>query len=244
MNTSRVILHVDADAFFASCEQAIHPEWKGKPVVCKGNQGTVIAMSYEAKRFGIVRGMTVCDVRHMCPVAIIVSADYDVYTRFAMRMFAIIRRYVGTIEEYSIDEAFADITDVPTSLSMTYEQLLQCIQEDIWLSLGISVSLGCAPTKTLAKIASAIKKPHGCLAMPTMKDVRHHLYDIAMSSVWGIEPHHVHNLKIFGIQTVKDFVSRGELFIKSHFDSSICTIYRELKGMLMYEFTIRYTTVI
>jgi len=104
------IMHVDADAFFASCEQAANPKLRGKPVVTGKERGIASAVSYEAKARGVRRGMTIRDVKAICPEAIHLPSDYETYSLFSQRMFAIMRRYTPAVEEYSIDEAFCDLT--------------------------------------------------------------------------------------------------------------------------------------
>src|SRR3989339_2043447 len=106
----QAIVHVDADAFFASVEQAVHPRLKGKPVVTGAERGLVIALSYEAKAYGIKRGMLGAEAKKLCPQVIFVSSDYETYGLVSKRMFDVIRRFTPQVEEYSIDEAFADIT--------------------------------------------------------------------------------------------------------------------------------------
>lgn len=234
-NSSRVILHVDADAFFASCEQAMHPQWKGKPVVCGGEKGIATAFSYEAKKFGVKRGMRMAEVKQLCPHAIITNSDFEVYNLFSRRMFDIIKNYCGEVEEYSIDEVFTDITGIPQTLGMDYEKLLQCIQEDIELSLGISVSLGCAPSKTLAKIASSYKKPHNRKVMITTKEIMATTQNTSVENVWGIGVAQRKLLQRFGIKTVGDLMARGELFVMRNFNAPLLATYRELKGVSLFE---------
>lgn len=103
------IMHMDADAFFASCEQAIHPELKGRPVITGKERGIVAAASYEAKRRGVDRGMSLWEVKKVCPDAVILPSDYETYSLFSVRMFEILRRFSPAVEEYSIDEAFVDL---------------------------------------------------------------------------------------------------------------------------------------
>jgi DNA polymerase-4/DNA polymerase V len=95
----RAIVHLDADAFFASCEQAIHPEYRGKPVITGKERGIVAAASYEAKRLGIGRGTPLWEVKKICPEAIIVPSDYETYSLFSKRMFEIMRRFTSDVEE-------------------------------------------------------------------------------------------------------------------------------------------------
>ena len=117
------IVHLDADAFFAACEQAIHPEYRGQPIITGGERGIAAALSYEAKRLGAKRGMSLSDIKRLIPNVIIVPSDYETYSLFSKRMFAIMRRYTSQVEEYSIDEAFADITGLRRPLNMPYQQI-------------------------------------------------------------------------------------------------------------------------
>src|SRR6266550_3267203 len=106
----RAILHVDGDSFFAACEIARDPRLKGKPVVTGKERGIVSACTYDLKARGIKRGMTLVEVRKIAPDAIILPSDYETYSLFSNRMYEIVRRYTPTVEEYSIDECFADLT--------------------------------------------------------------------------------------------------------------------------------------
>ena len=89
----RAIMHIDADAFFASCEQAIHPELRGRPVICGKERGIVAAASYEAKARGVSRGVRLSEVKKICPDAVILPSDYETYSLFSVRMFDILRRF-------------------------------------------------------------------------------------------------------------------------------------------------------
>ena len=104
------ILHMDADAFFASVEQALNPSLRGKPVVTGKERGIIACANYQAKALGIKRGTPLFQARRICPSLVILPSDYESYSLFSRRMFNILRRFTPTVEEYSIDEAFADIT--------------------------------------------------------------------------------------------------------------------------------------
>lgn len=105
----RAILHIDGDSFFASCEVAKNPTLRGKPVITGKERGIVSAATYEAKARGVTRGMRLSEVRTVCPDAIILPSDYETYSIFSYRMYEIVRRYTPAVEEYSIDECFADL---------------------------------------------------------------------------------------------------------------------------------------
>ena len=105
----RAVLHVDGDAFFTSVEQSMHPALKGKPVVTGKERGIIACASYEAKALGIKRGVSLWDARKMCPELVVLPSDYETYSIYSKRMFEIMRRYTPEVEEYSIDEGFADV---------------------------------------------------------------------------------------------------------------------------------------
>src|SRR3970040_9358 len=138
----RAILHVDADAFFASCEQALHPELRGRAVITGKERGIVAAASYEAKDRGVKRGMRLFEVKKVCPDAVILPSDYETYSLFSVRMFEILRRFSPDVEEYSIDEAFVDLTGLRRSFHCSYGDIAQRVQDTVAKERGISVSIG------------------------------------------------------------------------------------------------------
>ena len=103
------IVHLDGDAFFASCEQSIHPELKGRPVITGAERNIVASMSYEAKALGIKRATPLWEAKKICPGLVVLPSDYETYSLISKRMFAIMRRCTPVVEESSIDEGFADI---------------------------------------------------------------------------------------------------------------------------------------
>jgi nucleotidyltransferase/DNA polymerase involved in DNA repair len=107
---SRAIVHIDGDAFFASCEQSRRPKLQGRPVVTGKERNIAASMSYEAKAAGVTRGMPLAEIRKICPDAVILPSDYETYSLLSKRFFAIVQRYTPDVEDYSIDECFADLT--------------------------------------------------------------------------------------------------------------------------------------
>ena len=114
---------MDGDAFFVGVEVAKNPKLKGKPVVTGEERGIVSALSYEAKAIGIVRGMSIYKVKKDFPSVIVVPGDYAAYAKYSSMMFDIVRRYADDVEEYSIDECFADLTGLDRPLKMTYKEI-------------------------------------------------------------------------------------------------------------------------
>ncbi|MEN6622545.1 MAG: DNA polymerase IV, partial [Smithella sp.] len=157
----RAIAHIDGDAFFTSCEEAIHPELRGKPLITGGERGIVACASYSAKKIGVKRGVPLHEAKIMCPDLIILPSDYETYSLFSRRMFNIMRRFTPDVEEYSIDEAFTDITGMRRALHSSYEEIALRMKKEIERELGITVSVGLSITKVLAKIASKHQKPAG-----------------------------------------------------------------------------------
>jgi DNA polymerase-4 len=229
----RAILHLDADAFFASCEQAVHPELRGKPVVAGRERGIVAAASYEAKAMGVKTGMSLLDVKKVCPSAIIVPSDYETYSLFSLRMFEILRRFSPDVEEYSIDEAFVDLTGLRRSFHGPYGMIAKKMQETIGRELGITVSVGVSLSKVLAKIGSKHNKPHGLTIIPG-RDIHIYLQKLPIEKIWGIGLNTSAFLRKFGITTALEFARKDEKFIQKHLSKPYKEIWHELNGRSMY----------
>jgi DNA polymerase-4/DNA polymerase V len=229
----RAILHVDADAFFASVEQATDPELRGKPVVVGRERGIVTAVSYEGKALGIKRGMTIAEVKRRFPQAVILDSDYEKYSLFSLRMFDILREFTPDVEEYSIDEAFADLTGLRRLYRCGYEGLALAIKERIKKELGLTVSLGISLTKVLAKIASSWQKPDGLTVIPG-REVHHYLSKLPVSEVWGIGPKTSALCEKLNLKTALDLALKTEDLIKKYFDKRIHEIWLELRGIPVY----------
>ena len=229
----QAILHVDADAFFASCEQAIHPELRGRPVVTGKERGIVAAASYEAKARGVSRGVRLSEVKKICPDAVILPSDYETYSLFSMRMFGIFRRFSPDVEEYSIDEAFVDLTGLRRSFHGPYAMIAGKMQEAVEKELGITVSIGVSLSKVLAKIGSKHKKPHGLTLIPG-RDIHLYLERLPVEKVWGIGPNTAAFLGKFGIKTALQFARKEESFIQKHLSKPYQEIWHELNGRSVY----------
>ena len=200
----RAVLHLDADAFFASCEQAIHPELKGKPVITGKERGIVAAASYEAKARGVKRGMRLFEVKQVCPDTVILPSDYETYSIFSLRMFEILRRFSPDVEEYSIDEAFVDLTGLRRSYHGPYGLIAKKMQDTVETELGFTVSVGVSLTKVLAKIGSKHNKPHGLTIIPG-RDIHLYLEKLPTEKIWGIGSNTAAFLGKFGITTALEF---------------------------------------
>ncbi|MCS7199683.1 MAG: DNA polymerase IV [Caldimicrobium sp.] len=229
----QAILHLDANAFFASVEQAVNPELMGKPVVVGKERGIVTAVSYEGKALGIKRGMTIREVQKKFPEVIILNSDYEKYSLYSIKMFDILKKFCPIVEEYSIDEAFADLQGLRGYLHQSYETIGLNIKETIKRALGIKVSIGISLTKVLAKIASNYKKPDG-LTLISGREIHRYLRDLPVSEVWGIGPQRAALCEKLGIYSALDLASASEEFIRKHFSKPVYEIWLELRGIQVY----------
>ena len=161
----RSILHVDMDAFYASVEQLDHPEYKGKPVIVGADpkdgqgRGVVAACSYEARKFGVRSALPISRAWKLCPEGVYVRPRMDRYVEVSRQVMEVFRRYTDLVEPLSIDEAFLDITGSVRLLGPA-EQIASAIKKEIKETTGLNASVGLAPNKFLAKIASDLKKPN------------------------------------------------------------------------------------
>jgi DNA polymerase-4/DNA polymerase V len=229
----QAILHLDADAFFASCEQAIHPELKGRPVITGKERGIVAAASYEAKARGVKTAMRLSEARKVCPDAVVLPSDYETYSLFSVRMFDILHRFSPDVEEYSIDEVFIDITGLRRSFHGPYGMIAEKIQETVHRELGITVSIGVSLSKVLAKIGSKHSKPHGLTVIPG-RDIHLYLGKLPLEKIWGIGPNTSAFLRKFGITTALEFARKDDKFIYKHLSKPYQEIWHELNGRSVY----------
>jgi len=230
------ILHVDGDAFFASVEQAVTPSLKNKPVVTGKERGIIAAASYEAKALGIQRSMSLRDARKLCPQLTILPSDYETYSLYSKRMFHIMRRYTPLVEEYSIDEAFADITGMRRVHRKSYEQIAQELQAEIHRELDITVSIGLGLSKTLAKLASSYRKPNGFTGVRG-KYIHLFLARTPTRKVWGFGPNTVRLLAKYHVSTAYDFVCRPENWAKKLLGKPGVELWNELRGTQIHDVT-------
>lgn len=198
---NRHILHIDADAFFASVEQILNPQLKGKPVLVGGptdTHGIVSAASYEARKFDIKSGMAMYLAKRKCPKAVVVPGNFDAYRNFSWRMYKIFCEFTPDVEMASIDEAYLDITGCGDA-----ETLARKILMEIYKRLGLSVSCGMASSKMVAKVASSTYKPHKLTIVPYGKE-RDFLAPLELRAMPGIGPKTFEVLSRVGLKTLGD----------------------------------------
>lgn len=233
----RGILHLDGDGFFASIEQAIHPELKGKPVVTGIERGIVAAASYEAKAKGVKRGVPLSEVKKLCPECILLPSDYETYSLFSNRMYAIMREFTPDVEEYSIDEGFADLTGLRGLYHCSYEEIARRMKVQVEKDLGITVSVGLSLSKSLSKLCSKFRKPSGFTAVSGQ-----HLHILLartpLEKVWGFGPNKTAFLNKMGLRTAYDFVRLSVEVVKKRLGKLGVEIWNELRGEYVYKIDI------
>ncbi len=210
MDAPRTILHADMDAFYASVEQRDDPSLRGKPVVVGGSgpRGVVSAASYEARVFGVRSAMPSAQARQLCPHAVFVGGDMKRYARESKRIFAIFRDFSPTVEGLSIDEAFLDLTGTRRLLGPPAE-VGERLRARVRAETELAVSVGIAPIKMVAKIASDLAKPDGLLEVPAGR-VREFLDPLPVRRLWGVGPVAEERLRRRGFETVGD-LARADL---------------------------------
>ena len=226
----RAILHIDGDAFFASCEVAKDPTLRGKPVITGKERGIVSAATYEAKARGVVRGMKLHEARNVCPDAVILPSDYETYSLFSARMYAVVRRYTSEVEEYGIDECFADVTGLRRALHASYPEIAQRVQRELNAELGMTFSIGLSVTKTLAKVGSKWKKPSGLTCIP-LDDAPRFLGALPAGRVWGIGQNTAAFLEKQGVHTAADLARKSEAWIRASVTKPVLETWQELNGV-------------
>lgn len=198
---SRIIMHLDANAFFASVEQQANPELRGKPIAVIGSaKRTVLTTcSYEARAFGVKTGMNTWQARQKCPDIIFVVGDNKKYTHTSKEIVKLMLQYTPLVEVFSIDEAFLDVTG-SMSLYGSAENIAHLLKAQIKHHFGITCSIGIAPNKLLAKLASDMQKPDG-LTFISPENVKRILERIPAKDLCGVGSKTARQLTLYGITT-------------------------------------------
>jgi DNA polymerase-4 len=201
------ILHIDGDAFFASCEMALDPKLKEKPVYVGGGRrgdGIVIAANYRAKAYGIITGMACFEAKRKCPEGVLVRPHYDEYRRLSIELFRHVRYYTPLLVPTSIDEGFMDFTDSPRVFRCrTPGELVAHMKREISGEVGIPVTMGLASSRWLAKLATEDCKPDGFREVPEEQE-RTFLRDIPVQKLAGIATRRARSLRALGVWTFGD----------------------------------------
>lgn len=227
--TNTWIVHIDGDGFFAYCESARFPHLRNKPVVVGVDRGIACAMTYEAKRLGITRGMPMYQIRESFPEVERLTSHFELYAQYGAKLTAIVTPYVDAFETYSIDECFCEIRFESTATRDELHTWLMSLKESVQRQIGITYSFGMARTKVLAKIASKLQKPNGyTVIMP--EDEEQILRETPIQSIWGIGRKMYRHLSKVGIVTASDFAHQQYEWVQNSYASPVVSLWYELRG--------------
>lgn len=208
---SRIILHVDLDAFYASAEQSVNPSLKGKPLIVGADpkegkgRGVVLTASYEARKYGIRSGLPISQAYRLCPDAVYVRPNWLLYEQLSDRVMRTLKGYANKLEQVSIDEAFLDVTGKVQNYDDAHK-LGTAIKSALKHEVNLTCSIGIAPNKSIAKIASDMQKPDG-LTIVTPERVKAFLSPLNVSKISGIGPKSQRLLNELNVKTIGDLAA-------------------------------------
>ena len=232
MTEQKYIALIDCDSFFVSCERKLNPKLNAKPVcVVSGERGCVIARSIEAKEMGIPMGQPLFMAKKEFPKAIYINANHYNYAQISDQVMSFLKNFSPTVEVYSIDEAFVDLTGLSKLYKKNYYDLSKYIRDEIAQQIGIPVSIGLSRTKTLAKLASdksKTTKDHVYIAGKC--GITRLLKSSKIGEVWGIGHRLEPKLRGHGIYSAYDYVQKNDTWLKSRFGKLGLELKYELLG--------------
>ncbi len=203
--TYRIIFHIDMNCFFASCEIAENPSLAGKPLIIARDdifrKSIILTATYEARKYGIYTTMLVKDAIKLCPQIIVCEPHYDLYQYYSKQFFEYLKSITNNIEPMSIDEGFLDVTDVCQKIDAL--TLAKTIQDTLLKKYKLPCSIGIAPNKFLAKMASDMKKPLG-ITILRKREVPELLWPLSIDDMIGVGKKTAPKLKAIGINTIGD----------------------------------------
>lgn len=199
-------MHIDMDAFFASVEMLDHPEWRGKPlaVAGKSDRSVVSAASYEIRKYGVHSAMSVVQAKKLCPHGLFVPPRGRRYSELSRQVMAILHDFSPLVEQASIDEAYLDASGL-TRLFGPVEDMARQIKDRVRSETGLTCSVGLAPIRFLAKIASDLDKPDG-LTVIRPERVREFLRTLPIGKIPGVGEHGLETLRGLGVRTAGDIL--------------------------------------
>lgn len=230
----RKILHVDLDAFYASCEELDYPHLKGKPLVVAGRseRSIITTANYEARKFGIHSAMPIFMAKKLCDHLIIMPMRRGRYLQKSKEVFEILSSYTDIIEKVSIDESYLDMTG--KNLDLNY---LKAMQNNILKNSGLNVSIGLSFNKFLAKLASDWNKPRG-IKIINKEEVPEILMDLDIRKIHGIGKKSEERLRNIGINKVRDLYLLNEDFLTEFFGKLGTDLYNRIRGIDEREVTV------
>lgn len=227
----RWIMHVDMDAFFASVEQLDNPDLRGKPVIVGGQscRGVVSTCSYEARRYGVHSAMSMAEARKLCPHGEYVPVRMRRYQEVSQKIMSIFHDFTPLVEQLSIDEAFLDVSGMEKLYHNT-EEIGWLIKKRIAAETGLTASVGLAPNKFLAKMASDLQKPDGFTIIRHAEAAKF-IADFPVTKIFGIGRMAEKSLLQYGIATIGQLAAAGNNVLKKVFGKNADSVHRLAQGI-------------
>ncbi len=228
----RVIFHVDMNSFYASVEVAYDPTLKGKPVAIAGNakerRGIIVTSSYEARAKGVKTTMPIWEAKKLCPSLVIMEPNFDRYRKMSLQIFDLLREFTPLVEPVSIDEGYMDITECYSQGSPL--EIANKIQSRLLKELNLPCSIGIAPNKFLAKMASDMKKPLGITVL-RKREIKNVLWPLKVGEMHGVGNKTAEKLNKKGIMTIGDLACYDVAKLKLFFGVNGEKIYERANGI-------------
>lgn len=227
---NNLYLHADGDSFFVACEISVNPKLRGLPVIVGEDRGIAVAMSPEAKKIGVTRGMPVFEIKKLFPDVIILPHHFELYAEISEKMKNILLSYFSKVEEYSIDECFAHVDRATVKYFGSEKKILTELKDEIEKTLNVTYSFGLARTKALAKQASKLEKPGGLVMLLSKAEEDNALKKTPIEDIWGIGRRTIPRLLKLGIKTAYDFAKYRDEKLEKEFSKPIMVLKKELNG--------------
>jgi DNA polymerase-4 len=228
----RYIVHVDIDAFFAAVEVLLDPSLKGKPVIVGGlphERGVASTCSYEARKFGVRSGMPLRQCHKLCPEGVFVRGNYHVYEAFSERFFRVLHAATPDVEEASLDEAYLELTRCG-HLYPSFTDAARDLKRRVEREIGVTVSVGAAPNKVLAKLATGRAKPAGFFEVREGEE-RTYLRDLGIEALPGVGPKAQVVLRLMNIHKIGELWGLPRPTLHSLFGQGGDDIYLQSRGL-------------
>lgn len=230
----KTIFHIDLDAFFCSCEEAMDPKLKNKPFVVAGRtkRSVIGCASYPARKLGIHAAMPTYMATEKLPGITIVPGHFELYDKMSMQFFSYIKKHFSNIcEEMSIDECFLDVTNAIKHYKNDPILLAKTLQRNVMRDLGLSVSIGISNNKFLAKMATDLNKPLGITTVLTQQELKTKIWPLPIEEMFFVGPPTAKKLKSIGIKTIGDLANFDDVkLLEATLDRNWWTTWQNALG--------------
>lgn len=229
----RIIVHVDMDAFYCAVETRHQPAYRGKPLIVGGHRNSrravVASCSYEARRYGVHSAMPIAQAARLCPQGVFIPPNFSLYRQVSARLHEVFQQMAAVVEPLSIDEAFLDMTS-RAHLFPDPETMGLAIKKKVVDAVGCTASVGIAPCKFLAKLASDLRKPDG-LVVVQPADIDTILLPLSVRKLWGVGEKTAARLADLGVHTVADLRQKSLGWLNQHLGKTGLLLYDLCRGI-------------